>query len=138
MKPQLFSLTIVLFSLFVIGCGSGKPSDLPKLYPCTVKIIDKTGAPVDNASVVATSPDSKWASIGLTDSTGVAVLKTNGIYPGVPLGTFKVIVTKYDVKEVNDEPIETLLFDESFANESTTPLQLKAEAKSNDATFEVF
>ena len=130
-------IVLLLFPLLT-GCGTDKPSDLPKLHPCTVKIVDKSGAAVDNVTVVAASPDSKWASIGLTGPDGVAEMKTNGIYPGVPAGTHKVVVAKYVVKEVNGEPVETLLFDKSFADESTTPLQLPAKERANYVTFEVF
>jgi hypothetical protein len=136
-RPLLLPIAVLL-AILVIGCNAKKPGDLPKLYPCTVKIVDKSGTPVEEASVIATRPESKWASIGLTDTEGIAIMKTNGIYPGVPVGTYKIIVTKYDVKGTEYKAVETLIFDKSFSEESTTPLQLTMEAKGNDVTFTVF
>ena len=145
MKRQLFSV-VVLLSFLMFGCGHDGPADLPRLYPCKIKIVDKSGDAVEDASVVAINSDSKWASIGQTGSDGIAVLKTNGTYPGVPVGMYKILVTKYSVTvtakssdpEQGDEVAETLVFDKSFSDESTTPLQLTMEAKSNDVTFTVF
>ena len=146
MKRQLFFLAATALLVFSLaGCRTGLPDGLPKLYSCHVGIVDKAGAPIDNATVVAVLPGSKWAGIGLTDSDGIAVLKTNGIYPGVPAGTYKITVTKYDVKVLRTGPdgeateiAETLVLDKSFADEATTPLELTVEAKTNNATFEVF
>ena len=138
MKQQLLCLVAVLFSMLIVGCGTGKPADLPNLYPCKIKIVDKNGVPIDNASVVATQPDNIWASIGLTGPNGIALLKTNGVHPGIPIGTYKIVVTKYDMTGTEEKPIETMIFDKSFADESTTPLQLTVEAKANNVTFTVF
>ena len=144
-QPLLFIVALLVVQ--APGCHSHKPAGMPKLYPCNIKIVDKSGEIVENASVTATNPDSKWASIGLTGPDGIAEMKTNGMYPGVPLGTYKVLVTKYDITvtvksnnpEVSDTIRETLVFDKSFSDESTTPLEMTIEAKkSNDVSFEVF
>jgi len=144
-KQQLLWGAVIL-SVLLLGCGPKTPAGLPKLYPCKVKIVDKSGAPVENVTVVATQAGSIWAGIGLTDADGIAMLKTNGIYPGVPVGTYKIATTKYDVvviksgrEEVSDKITETLVFDKSFSNEGTTPLEMTVEAKkNNDVTFTVF
>ena len=143
MKRSLLLLAILLLPTLILGCGVKKHSDLPKLYSCKIKIVDKSGAPVENVTVVATRPESKWAGIGLTDTTGIAILKTNGIYLGVPAGTYKIVATKYDVKTIKRDGevvniIETAVLDKSFADESTTPLQLTVETKPNNETFTIF
>ncbi len=139
MKLQLFFVAALL-TVPLLGCVDRLPDDLPKRYPCNIKIVAKDGTPVAEASVVATSPDSKWASIGLTGPDGIAVMKTNGTYLGVPAGTYKIVVTKYDVIDRGEsvDPIEKPVFDQSFASEATTPLELTVETRTNAVTFEVW
>lgn len=141
MQKIVFCLVFVVATISFGGCNSRLPDDLPERYPCTVTILSKDGQPVKEACVMATNPESKWASIALTDEQGKAVLKTNGTYSGVPAGTYKIVVTKYDLigRGEDVEPIEKLVFDQSFAAEDTTPLEMNVDAKKqNDVTFEVW
>jgi hypothetical protein len=132
-------LIFVLGIVLLIGCRHQTPDDLPQLYSCQVKILCKN-EPVADASVCITSPDTKWGAIGITGTDGNAIMKTNGIYAGVPAGTFKVSVTKYEVIDRGKDvpPEEKMLFDAAFATEETTPLECSIERKNNLLTFEVY
>ena len=55
--------------------------------------------------------NAEWGASGRTDASGVAVLRTNVKYPGVPLGSYKVAVSKTDIEphpEWADLPMEDL------------------------------
>lgn len=144
MKHTLFYAVVALFCcLYVCGCGGQRrPSDLPKLYPCKVTVTYK-GAPVEGASITFSPTLSKWAGNGLTGADGTAMLKTYGYQGGVPAGTYKVRIEKYDQIHVSgsgEEAVydEKLIFDEKFSNDETTPFEFTVEAKNlNEATFEV-
>ena len=45
-----------------------------------------------------------WSAMGRTDSSGVAVIQTNGQYPGAPAGTYKVIVEKINTESAKFGP----------------------------------
>jgi len=81
----------------------------------------------------STSPDFKWNVSGKTDEKGVAAINTDGFYPGVPEGTYKVVVTKIVEKETSFvSPVE-----KQYDSETTTPLEIEITAKNNDKTFEL-
>ena len=94
----IFLLSAVCFlpSLFM-GCGGERrPDGMPRLYPASIQIMQE-GTPLDGATVTLVSEDAelgRWAPTGITDASGVAVMQTNGLYSGAPLGTFKVVVAK--------------------------------------------
>jgi hypothetical protein len=129
----MFVLT--LFS----GCSGNRPDDLPQLYPCKIKILFKN-EPVAETSVSLVSSDSKWGALGVTGNSGVAEMKTQGVYPGVPAGQFKVLVSKYEITHRGDEipPDEKMLFNSVFVNTESTPLECTIEKKNNELTFEVY
>jgi len=79
------------------GCGGpARPDGMPRLYPASVTVIQE-GAPLEGAMVQLVSDDpalSRWGPTGITDASGVTVLRTDGTYDGAPLGTFRVVVSK--------------------------------------------
>jgi hypothetical protein len=95
---------------------------------------------VTETSVSLINLDSKWDAIGVTGNNGVAEMKTQGIYSGVPEGRFKVLVSKYEITFRGDEvpPDEKMLFNTVFANAESTPLECTIEKKNNELTFEVY
>lgn len=74
---------------------------MPKLYPVAVTVT-QDGSPLAGANVVLSGTD-KWTPIGTTDAQGAASFYTQGNYPGVPEGTFKVSVIKI-LEEGDKEP----------------------------------
>jgi len=80
---------------FVTGCGVKLPTDLPKLYPTTLIII-QDDKPLEDAAVqlLPKDPQSRWAAAGRTDSSGKVEFFTEGRYRGVPEGDYQVTVSK--------------------------------------------
>lgn len=104
-KINSFVLLIFLFSCF--GCRSNLPHDLPKLYPCKIVVTQKD-APLEGATVILQRIDpaegQTWLPMAMTDTTGTAVLSTNGRYPGAPLGKYKILVSKRITERVGPKP----------------------------------
>jgi hypothetical protein len=95
---------IISISLMLILCGCShrplQPDNLPKLIPCKI-IITQDNVPLEGANVSlhsVTSESQQWVSGGRTDVNGVAEIRTNGRYDGVPMGKFKVLITKTEVE----------------------------------------
>ncbi|MDR0337760.1 MAG: carboxypeptidase-like regulatory domain-containing protein [Planctomycetaceae bacterium] len=86
----------VIAALIVVGCStSDKPTDLPSLYPCTVTIT-QNNSPLAEAMVEFVPVDSsnaKYRAASITDENGKVSMKTYG-FPGVPIGKYKVVVSK--------------------------------------------
>ncbi|MDR0870599.1 MAG: hypothetical protein LBN39_07375, partial [Planctomycetaceae bacterium] len=83
--------------LFLFGCN-GKPSDVPKLFPCKITV-KKEATPIVGANVILGSDvaGSMWASSGTTDSSGVAKIHTNRLKwqsEGIPAGEYTVVLSK--------------------------------------------
>ena len=97
MKHTFVSLiTFFLAVSFIVGCGERLPDGMPRLYPASIEVTQE-GVPLDEATVMlySESPDlARWTPSGVTNSSGVAVLSTNGRYKGAPLGTYKVTVKR--------------------------------------------
>lgn len=102
-KINFFFGVIALIILFA-GCSGEKlPADLPKLFPCSIKIVLDDGSPVENASIQLIPEDSqnaKWSAGGSTGSDGSLKVFTVGKYQGAALGKYKVLVRK--LKQVED------------------------------------
>ena len=98
-RTLTLSIILLLVVFLLSGCGgSARPDGLPKLYPVSITVIQEE-APLEGAMVqlVAIDEDSdlsRWGPTGVTDASGVAVLRTDGKYDGAPLGIFKVVVSK--------------------------------------------
>ncbi|PHS00940.1 MAG: hypothetical protein COA78_23150 [Blastopirellula sp.] len=64
---------------------------------------------MEGATVIAAAQGGKYSAAGTTDSSGVAIMKTDALYDGVVPGDFKVSVTKriqIDAPEIDLEAPE--------------------------------
>lgn len=159
MKRTIFFSFIFVLVVTVLGCGdSGKPKDLPKLHPTTIKI-SLNGQPLEGAIVtLAAESDGKWLVSGLTESDGTVKLSTEGKYSGAPAGKYAVCVTKVEWvdgptaklppptdpaklfvynKRVADEKKDVMILAKEFANPKTTPLKMEVVSGKNNQEFEV-
>lgn len=96
-----YSLPVVfLVVLAVSGCFRSGPADLPRLYPCSITV-QQEGKPLEQAVVqlVAADGSQKWHPLGSSDPQGTARMNTNGVYPGAPAGTYKIVVSKVQQSE---------------------------------------
>ena len=97
MNRSLTSFIALLFAFVIMtGCGEKLPSGMPKLFPASITVTQE-GEPLDGAMVLLIPEDSalqEWGPGGLTNASGVAVMRTNGKCKGAPLGKYKVTVTK--------------------------------------------
>lgn len=151
MKNILYPLLgVVVFSL-LIGCsGEKRPEGMPKLYPCSITVLQE-GKPLENASIdlIMKNGSFKWPVSGTTDSSGVAELRTHGLYPGAPSGTFTVTIEKREpesdprpildpVMGSNPKPIKIFSFvDQKYTDPKTTPLEITIEQKSLKKEFDL-
>ncbi len=143
----------------VFGCGGPKkPSDLPELYPCKIKVI-QDGQPLEGASVQLNDPasTSRFVVGGVTNAEGVAELKTDGKFKGAPAGKYKVLISKifvpeipnevppedpeakkeYDKKinELNAQQADTI--DVKFKRPTQTPAEIEVTSSGAEAEFDV-
>lgn len=94
---------IILLNL--LGCsGPKKPDGLPTLHSCKVTIT-QSGKPLDGAIVQLHGVNNSvpWTVNGVTDRSGVAVIKTQTLFSGAPEGKYIVSVTK-NVQEESQLP----------------------------------
>jgi hypothetical protein len=98
---------LLLFFIFIsiIGCSTETPEGLPSLSPCKITVI-QDGQPLPGASVIFLAADNSvstkgktWTPMGLTDEKGVAVMRTNARYEGVPLGKYKILINKTEQEQ---------------------------------------
>ena len=92
----------MFLALIAIGCNSGQklPVGMPSLKPC-VLTFTQDGVPLEGAiiSLYPASGSQQWTLGGKTDATGKAVIFTNGLYEGVPEGSYKVVVSKKESEQ---------------------------------------
>ncbi|MCL2623091.1 MAG: carboxypeptidase-like regulatory domain-containing protein [Planctomycetaceae bacterium] len=79
---------------------------MPRLYPATVTVM-QDGKPLAGAEVFLLNLDTSvnWPVGAITNASGVAVLRTNGQYPGAPEGQYKVTVRKTEIPDL-ELPVE--------------------------------
>ncbi|MDR1384108.1 MAG: carboxypeptidase-like regulatory domain-containing protein [Planctomycetaceae bacterium] len=145
-----FSLAVFAACTFA-GCSNTKyPNDLPKLHSCTITITQEN-VPLANANVFLIPADGiKWNAGGTTDSGGKVVLYTHGKYKGVPLGTYKVTVNKYEIgpEKPNGEatlaktgnfpvPDAFSFVDLQYTAQNKTPLEVTVTKKNRSFHFDV-
>jgi hypothetical protein len=102
----LFAAVAVLCS----GCGGQRlPSDLPKLYPTVITVI-QDGNPLAGALVTMINVDKSvgWSCVAMTDASGRATMVTNGMYAGTPEGTYKVTVSKHETETSGADALQAL------------------------------
>ena len=142
-----FSLTLLFYS----GCGggdSGRPADMPAIYPVKIAITQE-GTALQEASVTLTAktPAQYGISSGQTDARGVAVIRTYG-FDCVPEGQYAVTVSKQGVegaKEETDADGNTYqtggkvyeYVDVQYSKADTSSLNIDVTKKGATATFEV-
>ena len=151
----LLSLSVTLF-----GC-SNRPSGMPALHPCSITVT-QDGTPLTDASVVLvnisdTDKGQAWAPMGKTDSSGVAVMRTNAQYNGAAAGKYRIIVEKtetepsklgppppadtpeYEVwsgKNANENLAQFTLVETVYSS-SKAPHEIDVGKGSNDKTIDV-
>ncbi len=153
-----FSIAISL-ALVSLGCGQKKPDGMPSLEPATLKVV-QDGAPCAGANVNLKALDSsnKWTCGGTTDETGVVTLKTHGQYKGVPVGKYKVAVSKTvgegtppppspideesarvfrEYQESGATYEEFAVVDKQYMLIETTPLEIEIVKGKNELTVDV-
>ena len=158
--PRIFLTTVLLLVCVLVGCSSdGRPKDLPKLYATTITIT-MDGQPLEGAdvSLAGTGDVGRWAAMGTTDASGVAVIKTLGQYEGAPAGSFAVCVNKRTwgdgptaktpkptaalaatawQRKVDEEKFEIFHVDKAYKLPNTTPLKTEIKEEKNELSFEV-
>jgi len=149
MKLRSISCVVaIVATLFLGACkGEKRPDGLPKLYPCSVKII-QGGAPLAGADVMLVAQDPnlmRRPTGGTTDESGVAKLNTYG-FAGAPEGSFKVMVVKTEtegavsaedaVKNMESGTLSSEerfdLVDQQYRDQTTTPFTLEVKASGNE------
>lgn len=153
---NIFLCAFAFVFLVTFGCGSDLPKGMPKLQPVKVTVTYDNGKPLANAMVTFLNTDNtllRWNSTGTTGNDGVATLNTQGSYPGVPMGTYKVVIDAvlsegvpfpgqpssedsaalYNEWKKNPEK-QYRLIDEKFGDRDKTTLQ--AEVKKGKQTIE--
>ena len=94
----LFLLMTVFLVTF--GCGQGYQGG-ERLYPVSITVM-KDGTPFTDATVVLLRESGNTINAGgVTDANGIAKIKVDAQWNGVPVGTYKVMINK-DV-QVQDE-----------------------------------
>jgi hypothetical protein len=160
MTKKLFIVVIPIWFLLVIfsGCNRGVPSDLPKTYPTSITVI-QDGQGLANATVMLNPVDgSQWYASAITDTRGVAELRTQGQYAGVVVGKYKILVSKREVvsnniaipdpqtdpegyskalEKANSVMKEFDLVDPKFATVETTPEEIEIIANKNQKNIDV-
>ena len=123
-KLMILSLTLLL-AVTVTACKRNRPEGCPKLYPCTLKVI-QGGEPLEGA-IVTVFPDdpeiAKWPINGLTNADGQVTLMTQ-TFPGVPLGSYTATVSKME-NEMTLPPRSIERVAAQFANREESPLKIE-------------
>jgi hypothetical protein len=160
MTKKLFIVVIPIWCVTLIfsGCNRGVPSDLPKTYPTSITVI-QDGQGLSNATVMLHPTDgSQWYASAITDTNGVAELRTQGLYAGVVVGKYKILVSKREVNssnvtipdpqadpegyskalaKANSEMKEFDLVDPKYAKPETTPEELEIIAGTNKKNIDI-
>ena len=124
-RKTMILLLTVLLAVSITACKPNRPKGCPKLYPCTLKVIQE-GEPLEDAMVTLIPEKaelSRWPMSGRTDANGEVVLMTQ-TFPGAPLGSYKVTVSKEeDMQQL--PPVIIQHVDEEFIDKETTPLKIE-------------
>lgn len=143
MKNIWLPLAVLLF----VGCKAEPlPSWLPELHPVQVKVL-QDAAPLPAAVVTLFSSDGVRDSAGLsaggaTGSDGIATIRTQGKYVGVPAGRYKICISRQIVdaspaastdpgSEVpNSAPVEVV--QRQFREARTSPFEIVVPVESDE------
>ena len=138
----------------MFGCSRGVPKGFPSLHPCVITV-SQDGTPLAEASVLLKPlQESAMSASGITDEKGVAVMKVQATFDGVPEGKYKVMIVK-QTRERNPgvkdgelhelaptelrekEYIVTDFVNPKFGNSTQTPFEIQIQPGKNEHTFEV-
>jgi hypothetical protein len=115
--------------LFCLSCNHVPvPDELKNLYPVTITVTDNN-QPIEGVAVFLSAKTSggAWASRGITNAQGVAVIQTSRASytgKGVPAGDYKVTLIKTVVLPPELEPQEE---DQNLSPQAATAKQAKQE-----------
>lgn len=114
MKYLPFFVTFSLVLLFVVGCGESRPSNLPPLAPCKIKVHD-SGRPLSEIAISFRRIEGQagWSLNAQTGADGIAVAQTiAGSFraKGIPIGSYRV-----SLSERIELPPELIISDEPGA-----------------------
>ena len=127
---------MILPLVFLFGCGPKLPDGMPKLYSPIKITVTQEGQPLVGATVTLRSTDPSagtWTIGGLTDANGGFELYTHG-YRGAPLGTFKVVVYKWE--EDHDAAKTWSYAEDEYGDAKTTPLEVEITARTRTLTVD--
>ncbi|MDR0608823.1 MAG: hypothetical protein LBG58_01815 [Planctomycetaceae bacterium] len=153
---------VVTLLLFLNGCGkTALPDGMPKPYPVTITITQE-GKGLEKVFVILVPNDpalGQWTASGESDSSGKAVIRTLGKYPGVVPGKYNIVLRKREVQaryqnipdpKVDREGYEKAtrlypiqpkdtwdLIDPKYSDQNTTPETIEVLKKKNNRTIEV-
>lgn len=159
MKYLLLSMCALASTFFATGCGQKTPDGLPDLQSVALTVV-QDGKPLGEAMITLKAVDSSntWTSGGTTLDDGVATLVTHGQYKGVPVGKYKVAVSKVvgegtppppspideesakRYKEYKDSGAtyeEFDVVDPKYGTIETTPLEIEVVKGKNELTVDV-
>ncbi|MDR3199468.1 MAG: carboxypeptidase-like regulatory domain-containing protein, partial [Planctomycetaceae bacterium] len=126
----------------------------PKLYPTTITITLQ-GQPLADAAVLLTPLDTEnhWVHGSRTNQQGTATILTHGQYNGVPLGKYKLRVSKTVVEgdpppsdiELAENPNRPKSPPQKYFHEippeyndpNTTPFELEIKTTANHFMFDI-
>jgi hypothetical protein len=132
--------------LTIVGCSEKLPDGMPKLIKVSLTF-KQEGKPLSGATVslVSEDPAIKWTVGGSTNNNGVVILKTHGIYTGVPEGEYKICVKKF----VMEGELQTManpgappprdynLVESQYGYPDDTPLAIEIKSGSKYEPFDV-
>ena len=156
-----FCPLLVMVFLVASGCSGGYKGG-ERLYPVTITVT-KNGSPFEDATVVLVREGGTKIinAGGITDQNGIAKIKVDAQWDGVPEGKYKVAVGKsssvegdlsteeykklgllekeaYDQKMAKKLSSVKLLVPEVIARTATTPLTIDVTSSGNNsATFDI-
>ena len=153
MKKHFYFTFPFLFSICCfVGCSEEKPEGLPPLQKVALQF-NQEGTPCVGASVSLVPLDkSPWFVGGSTDANGSVQLKTHGKYVGVPVGKYRITISKTEKadtakRDTNERPPDMAsmmtpvvdsyhLIDPKYASRQSSPLEIEVVAGKN--TFDPF
>lgn len=94
MSKKILFFAALLLGVVTLGCNQKKlPDGMPNLFSWKVKVTQES-KPLAGARVQFKGTKSAYIIEGVTDEQGVAVMKTDGKYVGVPADEYSAAVTK--------------------------------------------
>ncbi len=94
MSKKITLFFALMLGVACLGCNQTKlPDGMPNLVSWKVKVTQES-KPLEGARVEFKGAKAAYVIEGITDAQGIAVMKTNGQYPGVPADDYTAAVTK--------------------------------------------